>query len=186
MKAPYCHVGQRGSRQAPTMCQPAQLDTGSKAQSERPPRLRARASGAGSTGSRQPCSMARNSSLQHEFEERTSELIEATKAAVLHGEEQLAANKGGGHGAMLQRLSNTHNAEPLLLCRQCGTACFQGPRLQHRSPQLLDNRLIRQRLPQRVHRAAEGSVGKQALRAKQQAERQLSGRGKKQRGCGRS
>lgn len=53
-------------------------------------------------------------------------------------------------------------------------ACFQGPRLQHCSPQLLDNRLIRQRLPQRVHRAAEGLVGKQALQATQQEERQLS------------
>lgn len=100
--AQSCNVGPRGSRQASTMCQPSQLETGSIRQHEHPPRLRARASGAGSTGSRQPCSMARNSSLQHELEEWACELIEAMKATVLPGEEQLAANKGGRHGAMLQ------------------------------------------------------------------------------------
>lgn len=112
------------------------------------PRLRARASGAGSTGSRQPCSMARNSPLQTS---RQDEKTGSQGSAELHASDLSCAaaatvyrRKCGGAALRLRQVS------------WAATVCC--------SPQLLDNWLVRQRLPQRIHGTAEGLVGKQALR----------------------
>lgn len=112
------------------------------------PRLRARASGAGSTGSRQPCSMARNSPLQAS---RQGGKTGSQGGAELHARDQSCAA-----AATIDRRTCGGAALRLRQVSWAATVCC--------SPQLLDNWLVRQRLPQRVHGTAEGLVGKQALR----------------------